>query len=194
MKIVAADIYDINLHHWKPPVVLRLITDEGLYGIAEFPLAYGAGRQASIGMLRDMLEGYVLGADPLRIEYIWHTLFRRTFWGQGGGPVIYGGLSTIDIALWDIKGKALGVPIYELLGGRVHDRLRAYCNGWYSAEFAQVDHRAPQSVEEFGELAARVVEEGYQALKFNPFGAPRGADWPEHERLLDPRRAALGTC
>lgn len=117
MKIIAADICDIDLHPWKPPIILRLITDEGIYGLGEFPLAYGTGRQAAIAMTKEMVEHYVIGADPMQIEAMWHTLFRRTFWGQGGGPVVYGGISTIDEALWDIKGKALGRPIYDLLGG-----------------------------------------------------------------------------
>ncbi|MBL7198676.1 MAG: hypothetical protein ISS56_00860 [Anaerolineae bacterium] len=114
MKIVAADIYDTDLHQWKPPIILRLMTDEGIYGLGEFPLAYGTGRQGAIGMLKDLVERFVIGADPMRIESMWHTLFRRTFWAQGGGPIVYGGMSTIDEALWDIKGKALGCPIYEL--------------------------------------------------------------------------------
>ena len=97
MRIVAADIYDVDLHTiGSPPIILRLITDEGLYGLGEFPLAYGTGRQAAIGILKDMVEQFVLGADPTLVEKMWHTLFRRTFWGQGGGTIIYGGMSTID--------------------------------------------------------------------------------------------------
>jgi galactonate dehydratase len=192
MRIVAADIYDVNLHEWKPPIILRLITDEGLYGLGEFPLAYGTGRQAAIGILKDMVEGFVLGADPMLVEKMWHTLFRRTFWGQGGGTIIYGGMSTIDEALWDIKGKALGRPIYDLLGGKVRDSIRCYANGWYSAEWAPGNNWRPITPEEFGSLSKEVVAMGYDALKFNPFGAPPGVDWPENERILDPRRADLG--
>jgi galactonate dehydratase len=195
MKIVAADIYDVDLHRWKPPIILRLVTDEGIDGLGEFPLAYGTGRQAAIGMLRDLIEGFVIGADPMRFEAMWHTLFRRTFWAQGGGPVVYGGMSTIDEALWDIKGKTYGCPVYELLGGKVHDSLRAYANGWYSGEWAPGDGRRPESVAEYGEMAAQVVELGYDALKFNPFGAPRampGVRSRDHERMLEPWRADLG--
>jgi len=192
MKIVSADIYDVDLHPYKPPIILRLTTDEGLYGLGEFALAYGAGRRAAIGMLRDMIEGFVLGADPTRVEAMWHTLFRRTFWGQGGGTVVYGGISTIDQALWDIKGKALGRPIYDLLGGKTRDDIRAYANGWYSGEWAPEDNRRPVTPEEYADIAAKVVALGYDALKFNPFGAPPGSGWPDHERILDPRRADLG--
>mgnify|MGYP005849391781 FL=1 len=192
MKIIAAEIIDVDLHPWKPPVILKLLTDEGIYGVGEFPLSYGTGREAAIAMTREMVARFVLGADPMRIETMWHTLYRRTFWGQGGGPVIYGGLSTIDEALWDIKGKALGCPVCELLGGRVHDSLRVYANGWYSGEWAPEDNRTPKSVEDYGEMAARVVELGYDALKFNPFGVPRHSGLPDHERLLEPWRADLG--
>jgi galactonate dehydratase len=193
MKVVAADIYDVDLHPWKPPIILRLHTDEGLYGLGEFPLAYGSGRRAAIGMLRDLVEGFLLGADPMRIEAMWHNLYRRTFWAQGGGPVVYGGMSTIDEALWDIKGKALGWPIYELLGGKVRDALRVYANGWYSGEWTGGDP-VPHTPEEYGELAAKVVERGYDALKFNPFGVPRerGQRPVDHERILEPWRADLG--
>jgi galactonate dehydratase len=192
MKVVAADIYDVDLHPWKPPIILRLVTDEGIDGLGEFPLAYGAGRQAAIGMLKELVEGFVLGADPAPIEAMWHTLFRRTFWAQGGGPIVYGGMSTIDEALWDIKGKALGCPVYELLGGRVRDTLHVYANGWYSGEWAPENNRVPKTVEEYGEIAARVVELGYDGLKFNPFGAPRGQNWGRHQRVLEPQRADLG--
>ena len=192
MIVVAADIYDTDLHPFKPPIILRLITDEGLYGLGEFPLAYGTGRYAAIGMLRDMIEGHVLGADPLRIEAVWHTLFRRTFWAQGGGPIVYGGMSTIDQALWDIKGKAMDRPICELLGGKTRDSVRVYANGWYGAEWAPNDGWSPSSPEEFADTALKVVALGYDALKFNPFGSPRGSNWPGHERLLEAERADLG--
>jgi galactonate dehydratase len=192
MKVVAADIYDVDLHPWKPPIILRLLTDEGIYGLGEFPLAYGAGRQAAIGMLKDMLEGYVLGADPMRIEALWDVLYRRTFWAQGGGPIVYGGMSTIDEALWDIKGKILGCPIYELLGGKVRETLKVYANGWYSGEWTVENNRVPQTLEEYSEIAAHVVALGYDGLKFNPFGAPPEHRGKPNQRLLEPWRADIG--
>lgn len=191
MRIVAADIYDVNLHPWKPPVVLRLTTDEGIYGIGEFALCYGTGRRAALGMLHDMVESFVIGADPLRIEEMWKTLFYRTFWGQGGGTVVYGGISTIDQALWDIKGKAHNAPVYELLGGRVHDELRVYCNGWLGDEYAPASDEYVETPEEYGQRAAQVVAMGYDAIKFDPFSAPRDSGWKPRERLLEPERGDL---
>jgi len=192
MRVTSAEIIAVDLHPWKPPVILKLMTDEGLYGLGEFPLSYGTGREAAIAMLKELVESFVLGADPAGIEAMWHTLYRRTFWGQGGGPVIYGGISTIDEALWDLKGKAANCPVHELLGGKVHDSIRVYANGWYSGEWAPEDNRTPTSPEDYGAMAARVVELGYDALKFNPFGAPRGSHRPAHERVLEPWRADLG--
>jgi galactonate dehydratase len=192
MKVIAADIYDVDLHRLKPPIILRLITDEGLYGLGEFALGYGTGRGAAVAMLKEMVEHFVLGSDPMEIEAMWHTLFRRTFWGQGGGPLHYGGMSTIDQALWDIKGKALGRPIYDLLGGKVRDSIRCYANGWYSAEWAPENNRVPVTPEEYADIAAKVMEYGYTGVKFNPFFPPPGTHWPPHERILDPRRADLG--
>ena len=70
-------------------------------------------------------------------------------------------MAAIEVACWDIKGKALGVPVYELLGGLVRDRLPVYANGWYQVE------RSPEA---FAEAAVAVVEHGYTAMKFDPFG------------------------
>lgn len=192
MRITSADIYDVDTHPWKPPIILRLRTDEGLYGLGEFPLCYGTGRGAAIAMLAEMVETFVLGADPARIETTWQTLFRRTFWGQGGGPIVYGGISTIDQALWDIKGKALGCPVHNLLGGAMRDEIRVYANGWYSGEWAPGGNWVPTTPEEYAEVAAQVVALGYDALKFNPFARWPGHDWGDRPRLLDPERANLG--
>src|SRR5262245_57467707 len=102
MRITQVEIFDGNLgptHSsvWNP-VVIRLKTDEGIDGIGEIALAYGTGSAAGVGMLRNLEERYLLGADPFRIEQIWDTMYRKTFWGQGGGPVVFGGMSAIDEA------------------------------------------------------------------------------------------------
>ena len=178
--MIAAEICRCKPPPFKPPIVLRLITDEGIYGIGEFPLCYGIGRRSAMTMLEEMVEQYVIGADPLRIEQVWKDLFFRTFWAQGGGPVVYGGMSTIDEALWDIKGKAANLPVYDLLGGRVHDDIHVYCNGWLGSEYAPApEHIEPEA---YGERAAQVVAMGYDALKFDPFSAPRNSNWGPRER------------
>ena len=90
------------------PIIVRINTDEGISGYGEIGLAYGIAQNA----------GYGIGMDPLNSEAIWNKLHRQTFWGMGGGGVIMAGISGIDIALWDIKGKYFNAPVYKLLGGK----------------------------------------------------------------------------
>jgi galactonate dehydratase len=193
MKITSADVYSCDVNpangNWIP-VLLRLRTDEGIEGVGELALAYGTGSEAGVGMLKQMAERYVLNADPMRIEAMWHTLFRRTFWGQGGGPVVYGAMSAIDMALWDIKGKALGVPVCGLLGGPVSDTLRVYANGWYTTR-TDKGRRSCGSPEEYAEAAEKVVADGYNAMKFDPFAVRADGVWDYPERLLTKERADL---
>jgi len=110
-------------------------------------------------MLKDLAEGFLLGADPFRIEALWSEMYAHTFWAKGGGPIVFAGISAIEQALWDIEGKHLGVPVYELLGGRVHEHIRAYANGW---SFRAV------TPNDFAREARRVVDDGYTALKLYP--------------------------
>ena len=185
MNITKVEIFDVKLKHtvtrWNP-VILRIHTDEGISGLGEVALAYGVGASAGLGMLRDLVDHFLIGADPFRIQHMWDLMYRRTFWGQGGGPVVFGGLSAIDEALWDIKGKALGVPIYELLGGRCWEKLRVYANGWY--------HGCVQP-HEYAAAAQRVVADGYTALKFDPFAYSSAGQWDYPRRALDRDRAEL---
>ncbi len=103
-------------------VILVLVrTDEGLTGIGEASLA-GQGRGV-IGVLDHFAE-LLVGQDPSRIEHWWSELVRGTFWSNG--QVIMSAVAGIDIALWDLKGKRLGVPVYDLLGGPTRERVRVY--------------------------------------------------------------------
>jgi galactonate dehydratase len=185
MSITEVEIFDVKLGEtvtqWNP-VIVRVHTDAGISGLGEVALAYGTGSQAGLGMVKQLAERFLIGADPSRVEYLWDQMFRRTFWGQGGGPVVYGGMSAIEEALWDIKGKALGVPVYELLGGRCHESLRLYANGWY--------HGCIQP-EDYAEGAQRVVADGYTAMKFDPFAVRPDGVWDYTHRALDPERADL---
>jgi galactonate dehydratase len=116
VKITSAEIYDArpqNNAQGLSLVVLRLWTDEGIYGLGEVALAYGTGSAAGLAMVRQLVERYVIGADPFRIEHLWQTMFRETFWGLGGGPVIYGGMSAIDVALW--SGQQSPAPVRQRL-------------------------------------------------------------------------------
>ncbi|MCD6519399.1 MAG: mandelate racemase/muconate lactonizing enzyme family protein [Anaerolineae bacterium] len=194
MRIVSADIYDVQITpewpHWNP-VILRLTTDEGIYGVGEVALAYGTGSAGGLGMLKQMVERFVLGSEAERIEAIWHKLFRGTFWAQGGGPLVYGAMSAIDEALWDIKGKALGKPVCELLGGKTQDTIRVYANGWYTKHIPGKGRVSCNTPEEYAEAAQRVVDDGYNALKFDPFAVRPDGVWEYPERALSKERADL---
>lgn len=142
------------------PIIVRIDTDEDIYGCGEVGLAYGVGGQAAAKMVGELAKKFLISADPRRVEWIWDKVFRNTFWGQGGGPIIYGALSAIDQALWDIKGKASGLPIYELMGGLVNSQLGLYANGWY---------RKCNQPSDYAEAAAKVAEQGFTAMKLDPF-------------------------
>jgi galactonate dehydratase len=162
MKVVEARIYIVRIGG-RHPVLVQLRTDEGFTGVGDAAVAYGAGATAAAGMIKDLVEPFILGQDPFRIEALWSTMYDHSFWAKGGGPIVYAGISAIEMALWDIKGKALGVPVYEMLGGRFRDSARVYANGW--------SFRASKP-DEFAREAERVVKDGYTALKLYPLASP----------------------
>ncbi|WP_159566516.1 mandelate racemase/muconate lactonizing enzyme family protein [Budvicia diplopodorum] len=184
MKITSVEIFDCEVNRRDPrmarfnPVMVRINTDEGISGIGEVGLAYGAGAKAGVGILRD-LAPRIIGKDPMKSEAIWENLFRATFWGMGGGNVFYAGMSAIDIALWDIKGKVLNAPIYQLLGGKTNERLRTYASqlqfGW-SDTFQMLT-----TPEQYADAARKAIAEGYTAIKVDPLQIDRNGgpelDW-----------------
>ncbi len=125
----------------------------------------GCGQQSCRRAELEDFARFLKGRDPFEIEYIWNTMFRRVQWT--GGPVTMSAISAIELALWDVKGKALGVPVYELFGGKVRDRLEAYTNGWFRDKYDPA--RNIDTPEEFAQRAQAIADEGYQALKFYPF-------------------------
>ncbi len=162
MKVVAANVYLVTIGG-RRPVLVELLTDEGIRGVGDASVAYGAGATAAAGMVKDLVETFVLGKDPFRIEAIWSEMYDHSFWAKGGGPIVFAGMSAIEQALWDIKGKALEVPVYEMLGGKLRERVRVYANGW-SFRCSTPD--------EFARAAERVVKDGYTALKLYPLASP----------------------
>ena len=116
-------------------LLLRVETDGGFVGWGE-PVV--EGRVAATQACVHELESYLIGQDPRRIEHIWQTLYRGGFYR--GGPVLTSALSGIDQALWDIKGKALGVPVYDLLGGAVRDKMAVY--SWIDSETPEIAARS----------------------------------------------------
>lgn len=166
--------------HVRPRwLLLRVHTDTGVTGLGE-PTLEGASLTVET-MIHEMGR-WLIGRDPRRIEYIWQHLYRGGFYR--GGPIHCSALSGIDMALWDILGKHLGVPVHQLLGGRVRDRIRVYA--WTDADTAD-DY--VNSVRDLRDIR------GLTALKYNATGMMRPLSSPAAlqaavDRLGDLRRAA----
>lgn len=158
MKITSIDIYLAKIDG-RSPVIVEMHTDEGISGLGEAALAYGSAAGAACAMIGEMAERFAIGRDPFRIEELWAELYDHTFWARGGGPVVFAAISAIEQCLWDIKARALGVPVYELLGGKLREDHRVYANGW--------SFRAT-SPKEIAIAAEKAVAAGYDALKMYP--------------------------
>ncbi len=156
MKITDVKTYIVG-NPWKNWVFTRVDTDEGLHGIGEATLN---GFAKTVEAAIHELKSFVIGQDPFDVESHSLRLFRDVY--SDGGQIQGAALAGIEFACWDIMGKATNLPVYKLLGGRCHERLRVYANGWY---------RGPREPQSFHEKAKAVVDLGYTALKFDPFGS-----------------------
>ena len=123
MKITGIELFNLR-PRW---LFLKISTDEGIAGWGE-PVVEGQAATVR-GAVEDMAD-YLLGRDPRQIEDIWQTLYRGRFYR--GGPVAMSDIAGVNQALWDIKGKFFGVPVYELLGGKVRDKVQIY--GWIGGD------------------------------------------------------------
>jgi galactonate dehydratase len=143
---------------WRNLTHVRVHTDEGLTGVGEARMLNHT--DALLGYLAEAQVNHVAGSDPFDIE----DLVQRMKYGDFGraGEIVMSGIACVEMACWDIVGKALGQPVWRLFGGKVRDRIKAYANGWYTVE------RTPEA---FHAAALRVVDAGYVALKLDPFGA-----------------------
>lgn len=163
MKITCLNVYDVDLTKRQPGhnlVVIEIETDQGICGIGEIAMSYGIGAKSVIPVLESLTQRFLIGKSPFDSELIYQECFDKSYWARGRSLAIYGAMSAIDMALWDIKGKALNLPIYKLLGGKVRNSIRLYANHWY------FDASSPQ---QFADNAMKVVEDGYTGLKFDPF-------------------------
>ncbi len=150
IKTFVVDCYRTN---W---VFVKVYTDEGITGVGEGTLEYK--EKAFLGAVEHIKE-YLVGKDPRDIETHWHMTYRDAYWR--GGPVLMSALSAVEMALWDILGKSLNTPVYRLLGGKYHEKVRIYVNGWFAGA---------KEPEEFGEKAKIAVQKGITAMKWDPFG------------------------
>ncbi len=174
MKITSIDVFELNPNVMGGVICVRINTDKGISGFGEVGLSYGKAHYAGVGIARDF-GALLIGMDPMKIEAIWEHIFRTTFWGMGGGTVINAGISAIDTALWDIKGKALGVPVYELLGGKTNEKIRTYAS---QLQFDWGDeHRFLTEPEQYAEATRKAMAEGYTAIKVDPIGVTDEGKW-----------------
>ncbi|MCA9835623.1 MAG: mandelate racemase/muconate lactonizing enzyme family protein [Trueperaceae bacterium] len=156
MKISEVKTYLVEgiKYNWT---LVKIETDSGIHGWGEAtnwpgsPLIEGACQY---------LGEYILGKDARQIDFLWTKLYKDFHWLGQAGPLL-SAISAIDIALWDIQGKALGVPIYQLLGGKYRDRLQLYANYWFTG--------GGHSADDYARQAEVVAQKGFSALKFDPF-------------------------
>jgi len=172
----------IQFHNSRRPwLIFKLLTDEpDLFGIGEASI--NSNDRQVLSLLEEWVGFYLQGKDPMHHELHWTRLYQDSNMVRGG---VLGttALSGIDIALWDLKGKLLNRPIYELLGGPLQQEIRVYANGWYTG------HSSPQ---EMAGWAKDVVEKGFDAMKFDPFGTRNYFTiTPAEAQLTEDRVAAV---
>jgi galactonate dehydratase len=171
VKIVAFETFLANAG-LRNYLFIRLRTDNGLTGIGEATLEWQEKTVETL--LHEWVEGRVIGRDPFEIEKVIGGLIRDQY--QGGSTVMTA-ISAVEIAFWDLIGKSCHQPVYRLLGGRCHEHIPAYANGWYGGA---------GSPAEFARMAVAAVAKGYRALKFDPFGtAWKTLETAEAEAAID---------
>jgi len=156
MRISGVTTYLVG-NPWKNWLFVRVDTDEGIHGVGEGTVnGFAATVETAIHELRDAY----IGLEPSQVDLLFQRMVRDVY--SDGGQIHMAAVAAIEVACWDIVGKASGRPVHELLGGRIRDKVPVYANGWYRID------RTPDA---FAERAADVVGRGYRALKFDPFGA-----------------------
>jgi len=179
IKITDLKITPVSAGAHTPYVFVRVLTDAGVTGLGEATLEYKP--EAVMGALRD-LRDFLVGKDPTMIEHLWQSIYRLSFYR--GGPALTSALGGVDIALWDIKGKLAGEPVWKLLGGPTRERIRVYT------------HFGGNTPAETAEQAKRLVAAGFRALKTSPHGAFEMVEGPRkiHEIVehLKAAREAVG--
>lgn len=140
------------------PVLVEVITDEGISGWGEAAVAYGLGARGAAGVVADY-AARVVGENPLYPRHVYHSIYDNSFWTKGGGAIAFAAVSAIDQALWDIKGKAAGVPVYDFFGAAFNKTAPVYANGW--------NYHCNDAVE-WAKAAERPLKDGYKMLKSYP--------------------------
>jgi galactonate dehydratase len=155
MKITRVETftYWINWCNW---LLVKIETDEGLYGWGEGSL-HGTIRSVETA-IHELAEAVLLGEDPAGVERHWQRMYHA--WRWRGGPTLMTAIGALDMALWDLEGKRLGVPVYRLLGGPYRERLRGYASHWLSGV------TTPEGAYDGAQEAVR---RGFSGFKWSPF-------------------------
>ena len=173
MKITKVEVF-LTGTTWRNFLFVKLTTDEGLIGWGDGTLEWK--ESAVRDLILDFGRRYVIGMSPFNIEDLWFKLYQIE---HNTGPIMYAAMAGIETAMWDLVGKALGQPVYNLVGGAVRKKVQVYANGWYAfqGDLAKIADRAQE-----------VVGRGYKAMKFDPFG-PGGRELSSEElRMSLPNR------
>lgn len=188
MKIASVEAYPVYWERFRNFFFVVVETDEGISGVGEAGIT---GRELAMQGAIEHLKPLLAGEDPFRTEHLWQLLFRGGFFPASGA--LSAAISAVDIALWDIKGKALGVPVYELLGGRVRDRVACYPHNAKSADITELVESCLRTKEEgwrFARWSLPVSGEGFEPrravrLAVRQFKAVREAVGDDVELILD---------
>ena len=163
---------DANSRNW---VFVKISTDEGVTGFGDASIE---GRTATVAAAVGEMARYLTGKNPFQIERHYQHIYRGQFWR--GGPILMSALSGIEQALWDIVGKRLDQPVYNLMGGAVRDKVRLYANGWMGGT---------KSIEEAAKRAQWVVSKGIKAIKLPGFGLTEVSGKTSYQWGVDCTRA-----
>jgi galactonate dehydratase len=181
MKITGFKTFLVDAHRANY-IFVKLQTDSGIEGLGESTVEWN--EKAVVAALEELGE-FLIGRDPFATDYLISLMHRNSYWRTG--VVLRSALSGMEAALLDIKGKALGVPVYELLGGKHRDTVPCYGNGWFAGA---------RTAAEFAAKAAEAVKMGFKGLKWDPFGAAYlEMDKPARNRtieIVEAVRAAVG--
>ncbi len=179
---VRSDLVKEQCDSGQDALIVRVHTDAGVSGLGEVDSNPMAAKGAIEGpfshSVASGLRELVIGEDPFETEKIWHKMYTGNIYGGRRGVGLHA-MSGIDLALWDIKGKALGLPVWKLLGGGFHKKLRCYASSLWGP--------TPEAT---GELAQRYVDRGFSAVKFG--WDPMGRDEATDIALVREARKGLG--
>ena len=181
MKITDIKTYAVYAYRTNF-VFLKIETDEGISGVGEGTLEYKDN--ALLGAIED-IRHVLIGRDPRQVELITSELYRDSYWRIG--PVLQSAVSAVDMALWDIKAKKAGIPLYEMLGGKVRESIRMYANVWFAGA---------KTADEFAAAAAKAKDLGVTALKWDPFGEAylhmENSEFTSAVEIVEAVRGAVG--